>query len=416
MGIPYGRGQHADSNGGIYVMLLSDKSFHGDKVVPVLDNNGDQKKIPIAFNVSEDMRAVYINVAEVRGEKHVIVQSAKITPPMIVTKTLRSQFLCICIILAVLALATAGLMSKIITKPIVKMNESAKRLAKGEYGTDFTVSGYREIDELADTLNYASKELAQTDTLQKELISNVSHDLRTPLTMIKGYGEVMRDIPGENTSENIQIIIDETTRLSDLVNDMLDLSKIKSGTRKPELQPFSLTQTVRETMLRYERLTMQNGYRIEFINDSDTMIYADRGMLLQVIYNLINNAINYTGDDKFVSVKQTVSGDTVRISVTDTGDGIAADELDRIWDRYYKVDKVHKRATVGTGLGLSIVKQVLEIHGAKYGVESELGNGSTFWFELDIYNCDNVENQSDYIEADYEKQGSEKNEKDITDL
>ena len=118
---------------------------------------------------------------------------------------------------AVLALATAGLMSKIITKPIVKMNESAKRHAKGEYGTDFTVSGYREIDELADTLNYASKELAQTDTLQKELISNVSHDLRTPLTMIKGYGEVMRDIPGENTSENIQIIIDETTRLSDLV-------------------------------------------------------------------------------------------------------------------------------------------------------------------------------------------------------
>ena len=280
------------------------------------------------------------------------------------------------IILAVLALATAGLMSKIITKPIVKMNESAKRLAKGEYGTDFTVSGYREIDELADTLNYASKELAQTDTLQKELISNVSHDLRTPLTMIKGYGEVMRDIPGENTSENIQIIIDETTRLSDLVNDMLDLSKIKSGTRKPELQPFSLTQTVRETMLRYERLTMQNGYRIEFINDSDTMIYADRGMLLQVIYNLINNAINYTGDDKFVSVKQTVSGDTVRISVTDTGDGIATDELDRIWDRYYKVDKIHKRATVGTGLGLSIVKHAAAFHNAEVTIESKVDHGT----------------------------------------
>ena len=131
------------------------------------------------------------------------------------------------------------------------MNNAAKKLALGKYDADFLGGGYRESDELARMLNLASAELAKIDNLQKELISNVSHDLRTPLTMIKGYSEVMRDIPGENTPENVQVIIDETTRLSDLVNDMLDLSKIQSGARSPQLEEFNITETVRETLGRY---------------------------------------------------------------------------------------------------------------------------------------------------------------------
>ena len=107
-------------------------------------------------------------------------------------------------------------------------------------------------------------------------------------------------------------------------------------------------------------------------------------MLLQVLYNLINNAINYTGADQRVTVTQTVSDGRVRIDVTDTGAGIAQDQIPLIWDRYYKVDKTHQRAMIGTGLGLSIVKGILELHGASYGVESEPGHGSTFWFSLPI--------------------------------
>ena len=111
---------------------------------------------------------------------------------------------------------------------------------------------------------------------------------------------------------------------------------------------------------------------------------ADEYKIFQVIYNLINNAINYTGEDKTIWVRQLIKGDSVRIEVTDSGEGIAKDALPYVWDRYYKVDKTHKRAVMGTGLGLSIVKNVLELHDAKYGVESELGKGSTFWFELKI--------------------------------
>lgn len=284
------------------------------------------------------------------------------------------------------AVTLAILISRNISVPIEKMNTAAKRLAKGDYNADFAVNGYREVMELSDSLTQAADALSQNDTLQKELIANISHDLRTPLTMIVGYSEVMRDIPGENTPENVQVIIDETKRLSDLVNDLLDLSKLQAGTRKPKPEVFSLSDTVRSVMSRYSKLTERDGYRIEIDIDQDVDVRADRTMLLQVIYNLINNAVNYTGEDKLVRVTQRTLRDSgkVRISVTDSGEGIAPDQIPLIWDRYYKVDKVHRRAMIGTGLGLSIVKQILEAHQATYGVESKQGKGSTFWFEMNI--------------------------------
>jgi signal transduction histidine kinase len=138
-------------------------------------------------------------------------------------------------------------------------------------------------------------------------------------------------------------------------------------------------------MQRYEKLTEKDNYIITFDADENVLVTADRTMILQVIYNLVNNALNYAGDDKRVSIVQSVWDNRVRISVIDTGVGIAPEDIPYIWDRYYKVDKVHKRAKVGTGLGLSIVKGILESHGAAYGVESRVGEGSNFWFELETF-------------------------------
>ncbi len=396
----------AKLNDGKYIALFTVGTSDRDSNIYVVeDNMGEPEKFPFRWTGSDRVRVVYASINTLGDDTYMIVQSANLTLVQAIINTMRHQFIWTGIFLAILALITAGIMSKVITKPIVEINESAKKLAKGDYNADFSTKGYREIEELAQTLDYAANELSVTNDLQKELISNVSHDLRTPLTMIKGYAEVMRDIPGENTAENIQIIIDETSRLSDLVNDILDLSKIQSGTRGIEPSYFSITQTVRDTMKRYERLTMQDGYIIEFNADDDVWVYADRGMILQVIYNLINNAINYTGEDKYVRVDQIVNNGCVRINITDTGEGIAEDELSVIWERYYRVDKVHKRATVGTGLGLSIVKQALDLNKARYGVESVLNKGSTFWFELDIdANKSDLTKNSEYIEANYENQ------------
>lgn len=325
------------------------------------------------------------------GEKgeYLLLLNSMVTPLESAKKTIMAQFSYIIIFLLIGSVFMAFMLSKLISSPLKSMNESAKKLAEGNYNVDFDGGGYREIDELSDTLNYAARELSKNDNLQKELIANISHDLRTPLTMIKGYSEVMRDIPGENTPENIQAIIDETERLSELVNDLLDLSKIESGAKAFEPEKLNITEAVHTVISRYDKMKASQGYNIDFVYEKNVIVSADRIMILQVIYNLINNAINYCGDDLYVGVRQEIrTGDSgqklVRISIEDHGVGIPEDKLSLIWDRYYKVDGVHRRATVGTGIGLSIVKKLLIKHDASYGVQSTLGKGSVFWFELPV--------------------------------
>ncbi len=285
------------------------------------------------------------------------------------------------ILICVSALA-AYIISSRVTRPVVAMNEEAKKLAKGDYNVNFSGGSYLETCQLAGTLNYAAEELSKLDTMQKELIGNISHDLRTPLTMIAGYSEVMRDIPGEMTAENMQIVIDETNRLSSLVNDMLDLSRLTGGKREIRRILFSLTECVRETVRRFSKLKSVQGYTVTFTADSDVYVNADETLILQVIYNLVSNAVNYTGDDKSVEILQDVKDGICRITVSDTGDGIPPEKLPYIWDRYYRTGDFHKRAVCGTGLGLSIVKGALILHGAQFGVSSTVGKGSSFWFEL----------------------------------
>ena len=334
----------------------------------------------------EDIRNQFIlftgNITLNDGSEALLLIGSMISPVDATVETLRTQLICISIIMVLSCALLAILISRNISKPIVKINKSAKELAHGNYQVYFEESGYREVSELAATLNYAAKELSTVENLRKELIANVSHDLRTPLTMITAYSEIMRDLPGENTSENVQVIIDETTRLTALVNDMLDLSKIQAGSDSIKTEEFNLTESINTILMRYAKLVENDGYHIDFLYDDDVFIEADEMKMSQVIYNLINNAINYTGENKRVTIEQPVRDDLVTISITDTGKGIAKEEIPYIWERYYKVDKTHKRSAVGTGLGLSIVKGILEMHHAKYGVKSELGKGSTFYFTI----------------------------------
>ncbi len=202
--------------------------------------------------------------------------------------------------------------------------------------------------------------------------------------MITAYSEVMRDLPGENTPENVQVIIDETKRLTVLVNDLLDMSKIQAGVTVLETKEYDLTDSIQATTDRYAKLLEPYGYVIEFQYEEHIIVEADEFKIYQVIYNLISNAVNYTGADKKVLIRQSVKSGSVRIEVADSGAGIPESELKNVWERYYKADKNHKRAVMGSGLGLSIVQNILKLHHAEYGVESREGLGSTFWFELKI--------------------------------
>lgn len=314
-----------------------------------------------------------------------LMVSANISPVTATVKTLRIQLYYISGAMLLLSVFIALLLSKRISRPIERLNTAAGELGRGNYEVTFSGDGYREVAQLSDTLNIAARELGKTEALRQDLIANVSHDLRTPLTLITGYGEMIRDLPGEDTPENMQVIIDEAKRLTSLVNNLLDLSRLQSGGQELQLAPYALTGQIREIIGRYARFCRQDGYSIQFRQEAEVEVMADADRISQVVYNLLNNAITYTGADKQVMVNQTVEDGRVTISITDTGEGISPEDLPHIWERYYRVDKVHKRAEEGTGLGLSIVKGVLEQHpGVTYGVESTPGQGSRFWFSLPV--------------------------------
>ncbi len=368
---------HALQNDGVYHTTVSMHMREQHPIKGEESSRSDLRHAPVSALMIKVVRGA-------DGYSYVILLDAELTPINATITTLTMQFFWIAALLFFGVLVLAYVLSRVISRPLVRMNEAAKRLAQGNYDAHFAGDGYKETRELAQTLNYAAAELSRVDGLQKELIANISHDLRTPLTMITGYSEVMRDIPGENTPENVQVIIDEAQHLSALVNDLLDLSRVQSGVRRALPEVFDLTATVQTTIERYEKLTRHEGYVITFSAKDNISVYADSGMILQVVYNLINNAINYCGEDRTVLVTQERRGAVVRISVTDHGMGIPPEQLREIWDRYYKIDRVHRRAMIGTGLGLSIVKGILDQHGSDYGVESTQGLGSTFWFELPV--------------------------------
>ena len=303
---------------------------------------------------------------------------------------LRIQLIYITCIAAVLALALSLYLANHISKPIKSITQSAAEMGKGNYGVQFKGSQFSEITELAQTLTSASKELERTDMYQKDLIANVSHDLKTPLTMIKSYAEMIRDLSGDNPkkrTEHLNVIIEEADRLNILVNDMLTMSRMQSKKIVLERKDIDLKEAAESLLTSYEILAEQEGYIFQFnCKPSSLMVNGDEAKIKQVLSNLITNAVKYCGKDKVIIINLKKSGRKVRCEVIDHGAGISEDEITHVWERYYKSSTHHVRPTDGTGLGLSIVKEILTLHNANYGVNSKLGKGSTFWFELNLIN------------------------------
>ena len=198
--------------------------------------------------------------------------------------------------------------------------------------------------------------------------------MKTPLTLIKAYAELERDFDNqkEKHENNMNIIIEEVDRLTILVNDILNLSKLESNIETLNLEEFDLIKLIDTILNRFKIFSYTKSFQFIFDYKDELIIKADKQKLEQVIYNLVGNAINYTGEDK-----------KIRVEIKDTGKGIKKSELDKVWDKYYKSEKKYKRNTIGTGIGLSIVKNIFILHGFKYGIISEINKGSTFWFEIE---------------------------------
>lgn len=307
---------------------------------------------------------------------------------------LRDQLIVVTIICMFVSMVLAMTFSRMIAKPITEFSAVARKLGRGDFSVRFEGNGWTEIDELADTLNFATEEMGKTEAVRRDFFANVSHDLRTPLTMVRAYAEMIKDISGtdrEKREAHAQIIMDEADRLTALVGDILDLSRLQAGTDKTEIGKVDLCALARTVIDRFSDIGEKKGFVFVTEAECGSPALCDAKRIEQVLYNLISNAMNYSGEEKKITVRVKEREDSVRVEVSDCGKGIAPEELESVWDKYYRANQT-RRATVGTGLGLAIVKNILIKHGAKYGVESvvennpeQLPSGTVFWFELQKY-------------------------------
>lgn len=340
-----------------------------EKTYELINHNFNTKTLVHAIKLDNDIYA-FINTS--------------IDPIDGTVSLIRKELIVITIIILILSFILAYFISNHIAKPIKEINNEAKKLAKSDFNIEFTDSSkILEIKELTDTLNYTKDELNKTEELRRDLMANVSHDLKTPLTMIKAYAEIAKDLHADNKEkreEDMNTIISETDRLTILVNDILTLSKMETLSEDLNIEEFDLIKLINDIIKKYQILEDTEKYIFKFEHkDKKLLIKADQKKLSQVIYNLINNAINYTGSDNKVTIKITSKKD-ILVEIIDTGKGIKEEDIPYIWNKYYKNKKKHKRNLIGTGLGLSIVKNILESHHYEYGVKSKKDKGSNFYF------------------------------------
>ena len=367
----------ASENGGTYITEVESTGVFTDSGVFLeYDPTHFVGNVPEQNDFSSMIMATEVKSSS--GEKSLLVILSRMEP-------IASMGEVLMIILSVASVFAFGagiifafIASKGLSSPISSLSDSAKQLATGDYEVVFEGGGCSELTQLSETLNNTTQKLRKTDKLRKELLANVSHDLRTPLTMIGGYGEMMRDIPGENNSENIQIIIDETKRLTKLVNDALDLSKLQSGNFNFHPVVFCITDEASDIVTQFEKLSAGKT-DISFENDGDVYVNADEVLVSEAIYNLVNNAVIHGGENVSIVVRQKTESGKVKISVIDNGRGIPPEMLDGIWERY------QKGMGGGAGLGLAIVSTGIKMCGGTCGVQSELGKGTEFWIELPIF-------------------------------
>ena len=326
---------------------------------------------------------IFAKLFEVNQEAVMVMVSSGITPLNATISTIKSQYLIIVAIVVVMTLVLALILSRFIVKPIKQINDESKNLSKGAYDGNNVKPSSEEFVQLNTTLMNANEDILKADKAKKELLGNVSHDLRTPLTMIVGYGEMIRDLPEENNEENINVIIDEAKRLSTLVDDLIDISKMDSITVELDKEVISLNDLLTSVYHQYELFCRNQDIDLKLQLSDDVSVELDEKRIKQVLYNFVNNALNYNNKDKKeIIVGSEKKDDLYRVFVYDNGEGIDTSDINNIWDRYYKVDKEHRRHHIGSGIGLSLARELLEAHGINYGVESEKDKYSKFYFDV----------------------------------
>ena len=287
-----------------------------------------------------------------------------------------------------ISVALSFILSKTLLSPIIGMTKAAEAIAEGDFSRKLSVESDDEIGILADTFNNMAsqlhttlEEIKKSEALRREFVANVSHELRTPLTSIRSYAETLtdyRDIPREMENDFLHVILNESDRMTKIVQDLLELSRFDAGNFKLTVEKFSLEKSVLSVCDAIALEAKKHGHEIRTeLGGGLPKISGDRARIEQVLLNILSNAVKYTPDGGIIEITGGQDGSKVWVKIRDTGIGIPQEDLTRIFDRFYRVDKARSRESGGTGLGLSIAREIVLRHGGDIQLESAPGAGTT---------------------------------------
>lgn len=324
-----------------------------------------------SINLSNTMFAIYMHTPVPQ------VQAAR-------KSVFKFYFLSVCTA-TLISIMLVYIFSLKLTRPLKEIKNAAKTIAGGEFRKRLNIKSRDEIGQLAQSFDQMVTALQNIEDMRRGFIANVSHELRTPMTSIRGFIEGILDgtIPPERQSYYLTIVRDETDRLNRLVNNLLDLAKMEAGELEITPRIVNINELVRVCIIKLETLITSKNIQVEAVFEEENMyVSADVDAIERVLYNLVHNAIKFTPNEGKINISTVEKKDVIEVSVEDSGIGISPDELDLIWDRFYKADKSRSRDKVGTGLGLAIVKTIINEHNQEIWVESEQGKGTKFTFTL----------------------------------
>lgn len=295
------------------------------------------------------------------------------------------QFLLAGVIAALIALVLARWLARGMTQPLRDMAVAAKRMQTGDYTTRVTTTSRDEVGQLAAAFNRMSQELEHLEASRRDLVANVSHELKTPITAIRAHLENLLDGVEQPDPQTLQVMLTQSERLGRLVEQLLDLSKLESGEVALHREEMPLEPVVSQVMSEIDVARSDRGVHLAQDLPADLpLVDADRERVHQVLFNLVDNAVRFTPSGGEVRVEARRNNGSVRVSVADTGMGIPPEHLPRLFERFYRVDSARAREDGGTGIGLAIARSVVEAHGGHLDAASELGKGSVFTFDLPV--------------------------------
>lgn len=366
----------------------------------------DKTITKIASKKSNEVRTIVMATSD-NKKGDVIFAISSLQPVNEASTVIKEFYFYFYIVAVVLIIVLSFIYSNMISKPLLKLNETASKMAVLDFSQKCHEQREDEIGNLSNTLNFLSENLDEALTslkgantklekdiekeralerMRKEFVAAVSHELKTPISLIEGYAEGIKDGIFEGSDKNyyIDVIIDESKRMGNLVYDMLDLSQLESGNFKLVKEEFFIYKLIESIVKRFSALIEEKHIDFKMNLIEDIKIYADWRRMEQVLINFITNAIRHTGKQGYIKIAMEKSENNKSlIYIENSGEKIPEEEMDKIWDKFYKIDKSGNRKLGGTGVGLAIVKNILMLHGYECGVEN-VNEGVRFYFILNL--------------------------------